>query len=116
MLRVLIDQDFNHDILRGLLRLIPDLDSVTALSVGLSSAPDSEVLEWAAISGRVLLTHDAKTMPGHAYHRVLAGEKMSGVFIVPRRLPISVVIEDLELLITATTVVEWADKVFRLPL
>lgn len=31
MLRLLFDQDFNHDILRGLLLRLPDVDGVTAL-------------------------------------------------------------------------------------
>lgn len=36
MLRLLIDQDFDHDILRGLIRRVPDLEAVTALEIGMS--------------------------------------------------------------------------------
>jgi hypothetical protein len=46
MLRLLFDQDFNHDILRGLFLRLPDVDGVTALQAGLDEAPDSELLDW----------------------------------------------------------------------
>lgn len=48
MLRVLIDQDFDHDILRGLIRRIPRLDAVTALEIGMRKATDPQLLTWAA--------------------------------------------------------------------
>lgn len=48
MLRLLFDQDFNHDILRGLLLRLPDVDAVTALQSGLDEAADPELLDWAA--------------------------------------------------------------------
>lgn len=43
MLRLLFDQDFNHNILRGLLLRLPNLDGVTALQAGLDEAPDPEL-------------------------------------------------------------------------
>jgi predicted nuclease of predicted toxin-antitoxin system len=48
MLRLLIDQDLDHVILRGLLLRVPNLDVITAHQVGLSNASDPEVLAWAA--------------------------------------------------------------------
>ncbi len=48
MLRLLFDQDFNHNILRGLFLCLPNLDGITALQAGLKEAPDPELLEWAA--------------------------------------------------------------------
>ena len=63
MLRLLIDQDLDHVILRGLLLRVPDLDVITAHQVGLSNAPDPEVLAWAAEQERIVVTHDRRTMP-----------------------------------------------------
>ena len=48
MLRLLIDQDLDHDILRGLIRRVPNLEAVTALEIGMSQASDPELLVWAA--------------------------------------------------------------------
>jgi predicted nuclease of predicted toxin-antitoxin system len=70
MLRLLIDQNFNQRILRGLVERIPELDAVTAQGVGLSEAPDSELLSWAAAQGRILLIHDLQTIPS-LHRRVL---------------------------------------------
>ena len=67
---LLVDEDFDNDILRGVLRRRPEVDVVRVQDVGLSGKPDSEVLEWAARHGRVLLTHDVSTMKTHAYARV----------------------------------------------
>ena len=61
MLRLLFDQDFNHDILRGLFLRLPDIDGVTAQQAGLDEAPDSELLDWAAQQRRTVVTHDVNT-------------------------------------------------------
>jgi hypothetical protein len=116
MLRLLIDQDFDHDILRGLERRIQNLDAVTAHEIGLSEASDPELLEWAAAEGRIVVTHDRKTMPGHAAHRIAAGARMTGVFVVPRQLPISRAIDDLELVVSCSSNEEWETVIKYLPL
>lgn len=56
------DENFNNDIVRGLLRRKPKLDIVRVQDAGLSGANDPDVLEWAASEGRLLLTHDSMTM------------------------------------------------------
>jgi hypothetical protein len=45
-LRFLIDEDFDNDILRGVLRRRPTVDIVRVQDVGLSGAADPAVLEW----------------------------------------------------------------------
>lgn len=52
MLLLAADENFNNDIIRGLLRRKPDLDIVRVQDVGLSGADDPTVLEWAAQEGR----------------------------------------------------------------
>lgn len=116
MLRLLIDQDFNQRTLRGLRRRIPQLDAVTAHDAGLSEAKDPELLKWAANEERIVVTHDRRTMPDHAADRIAAGERMPGIFIVPRRLPISKAIDDLEVIVICSLDDEWEDTVRYLPL
>ncbi len=116
MLRILIDQDFDHDILRGLIRRLPKLDFVTAFEVGLSEVEDPKILIWAAAEKRILLTHDRKTMPGHFAALLLKNENLSGVFIVPRRLPIGQAIDELEIMITCSRLEEWENIIKILPL
>lgn len=115
MLRVLIDQDFDHDILRGLLRRIPRLDAVTAVEIGMRNATDPQLLTWAAQEGRILITHDRKTMPKHAADLMGVGENIAGVFVVPRSLPLRQAIEDLDLMITCSANDEWVNVIRYLP-
>jgi predicted nuclease of predicted toxin-antitoxin system len=74
MLRLLIDQDLDHDILRGLIRRIPQLDVVTAFEIGMREATDAQLLIRAAQEGRIIVTHDRQTMPTHAAHLMSKGE------------------------------------------
>lgn len=99
MLRLLIDQDFDHDILRGLERRISNLDYVTTAEMGLSRTPDPLLLEWAMNKRRVILTHDQSTMPNHIAERMSSGQDIFGVIIVPRSLSLRLAIEELELIV-----------------
>ena len=69
-MRWVADENFNNDIVRGLLRRRPDIDLVRIQDVGLSGVDDPTVLEWAANEGRVLLSHDASTITRYAYERL----------------------------------------------
>lgn len=116
MLRVLIDHDLDQDILRGLLRRVPDLDAVTAHEVGISEAPDPDLLAWAAEAGRVLVTHDRRTMPAHASARLAAGEDIAGVIIVSRKMPLGAAIDELEIVVSCSEPEEWQNLARHIPL
>lgn len=64
--RYLFDEDFNGRIVRGLRRRAPRLDAQTVQTAGLTQAPDTDVLQWAATKRRVLVSHDHRTMRAHA--------------------------------------------------
>ncbi|MGH2353856.1 MAG: DUF5615 family PIN-like protein [Chloroflexota bacterium] len=117
-LRLLADENFDGDIVRGLLRQWPDLDIVRVQDSGLAGVDDPAVLEWATREGRVLLTHDVNTVPrfAFAYERVQAGQPMAGVVEVPQSLPIGRALEDILLLATISRPEEVAGQVLYLPL
>jgi hypothetical protein len=115
-MRLLADENFNNDVVRGLLRRKADLDIVRVQDVGLSGADDPTVLAWAAQEGRILLTHDVSTMTRYAYERVAAGQPMPGVFEVKRLVPIGLAIEEILMLSECSVEGEWADQVRYLPL
>jgi predicted nuclease of predicted toxin-antitoxin system len=58
VIRFLVDEDFNNDLVRGLLRRVPEADLVRVQDLGLRGATDDTVLARAAAEGRVVLTHD----------------------------------------------------------
>ena len=110
------DENFNNNILRGLLRRQPTLDVVRVQDVELSGADDPTVLAWAADQKRILLTHDVSTITRHAYDRVKAGQPMPGVFEVARSVPLGTAIDDLLFLAGCSLDDEWEGQVRYLPL
>jgi len=94
MLKFAADENFNNNIVRGVLRRNPGLDIFLIQDVGLSGADDPKVLEWAARDDRVLLTHDVATITRYAYERLVARRIMSGVFEVNLYAPIEKEIGD----------------------
>jgi predicted nuclease of predicted toxin-antitoxin system len=95
VIKLATDENFDGDILRGLLRRQPDLDVVRVQDVGLTETADEKILAWAAAEERVLLTHDRDTIPNFAYDRVRAGETVPGVFLVSDRMAKGKAIEEL---------------------
>jgi predicted nuclease of predicted toxin-antitoxin system len=116
MLRLLSDENFNGDIVRGLLLHRPEIDLLRTQDVGLLSVDDPGVLAWAAENNRILLSHDRATMPDYAYSRVTAGQPMPGVFIVNDRFPIGQVIQEILLIDGCSKQEEWTGRVLFLPL
>ena len=116
-MRLLLDEDFNNDILRGLIRKKPDIDIVRVQDIPeIASRNDNQVLAWAAQENRVLFTHDANTMTSQAIARIDAGLPMPGIFVVSQFLSIGKVIEDMLLLIEDSHIGEWDNLVIFLPL
>jgi hypothetical protein len=116
MLRLLIDQDLDHVILRGLLLRVPNLDVITAYQAGLSDASDSNLLAWAAEHMRIVVTHDRRTMPYYAAARIARGESVAGIIVVSRRLPVIQVIDNLEIIVSCSETDEWENVIDYLPL
>jgi hypothetical protein len=115
--RLAADENFDARILAGLRARLPLFHLVTVEQANLRAATDPAVLEWAAREGRVLLTHDERTMPGHAYDRMDAELPMPGVILVPDRMPIGPAIDDLALIVQVMEPGELAARgIVRLPL
>ena len=116
MLRLLIDENFNQRILRGLRLRIPALDYVIVQETAMQGMQDPPLLREAAVLHRVLVTHDLKTIPRHAYARVAAGELMPGIIAGPDDLPISQAIEQWQIVVECTGENELENQVLSLPL
>ena len=114
-MRFAADENFNNDILRGVLRRHPDLDIVRIQDTEIYEAEDPVVLEWAAKEERILLTHDTRTMPDFAYARVREHKPLPGVFVVNDQAPTGQVIDDLLIVLSASEADEWENRVIYLP-
>lgn len=116
MLKFAADENFNNNILRGLIRKNSDLDIIRIQDVGLSGASDPVVLEWAAKENRILLTHDVATITKYAFERFSSGKSFPGVFETDLSSPVGVVIEDLLLLAELSLDDEWKDQIIYISL
>jgi len=70
MHRFAADENFNNDIVRGLLRRAPDLDIVRIQDVALSGVDDATVVEWCAKEAGFSLRQDVTTITRFTYDRV----------------------------------------------
>jgi hypothetical protein len=83
--------------------------------VNLAGVGDQEVLALAAPAGRVLVTHDRKTMPKN-FAEFIVHTSSSGVIVIPQKLPVRAAVEDLLLIWTASEAEEWTKRMQVLPL
>ncbi len=81
-IRFQADNDFKHAILYGVLRREPAISFQTAIGAQLLGLSDPEVLAQAADEGRLLVTHDRKTMPRHFAEFLSSENTSAGVAII----------------------------------
>ncbi len=116
MLRLLSDENFDNHIVRGLVRRLLTIDLIRVQDVGLGGTDDRTILHWAADHGRILLTHDRRTVPGFALDRVTEGKPMPGVFVVQTQMPVAHAIDEMLLVVQCSSAEDWADQVIYFPL
>jgi len=109
------DADLNQILLKATLRREPSIDFQTAYAAGLVSLNDKEILAKAAEQGRVLVTHDRKTMPKH-FAEFIATRESPGVIIVQQKLSVNAAVEDLILIWAASESEEWINRIKSIPL
>ena len=111
----LADADFNDAVVKGVLRREPAIDCCGAASAGLRGLSDREVLAFAASEGRVLVSHDRKTVP-RAFAEFVRTSRSPGVFIISQKVDHLAAIEALLLVWAASEAEEWANRICTLPL
>ena len=116
MTRFIADENFSGPVVRGMRRRYPDVDIVTVQEVGLTSADDPAVLQWAADHGRLVVTNDVKTMIPFAKQRAAAGLTMPGLIEAGRKLSVRRAIEDLYTIAVCSEPGEWEGQIIHLPL
>jgi hypothetical protein len=77
---------------------------------------DPEVLRRCAEDGRILVSHDENSMPGHFRDFLAAGHVSPGVLMVPQHAATGAVIESILLVWIASESDEWRNRLVWLPL
>ena len=114
-IRYQADADLNADIVTGVLRRAPEIDFQTAHEARLKGLPDPEVLAQTSQTGRVLVTHDRRTMPKH-FGEFIQDHDSPGLFVVSQNADLLKAIDDLILIWAASEAEEYVNSIRTLPL
>jgi hypothetical protein len=115
-MRFATDENFDGRILNSLRARFPALDIVRIQDTEMYQSSDEKLFRWLAEEGRILLTHDVRTLPGFVYERVHAGQPVSGVIEVHKDTPIGVAVDELEIMIGAGTPEDFENQVKYIPI
>ena len=113
--KFLADEVLRRAVVLGVRRREPTISFVTSSDVGARGMDDAAVLKMAAQHGRIVVSHDVRTMPNH-FRAFVEREAHPGLILVPQRLKLSTTIEDIVLLWLASEPAEWANRICFLPL
>lgn len=115
-IRFQADNDLNQLIVSATFRREPALDFQSAQIARLDHLDDQTVLRQAAFEGRILVTHDKRTMPRHLAEFLAKGNNSPGVLLViPQDASLRAVVETLVLLWTDNRPDDWANALTVIP-
>ena len=115
MPKLLIDENFDQRILRGLQLRVSSLQYMVVQETVLAESPDSVLLHWAAENNYVLVTHDRATMLRAASRRLRSVQKIAGLVIVKKEASLSRVIDDLVVVLECCTCCSFPFELLTLP-
>jgi hypothetical protein len=114
-IRFLADADLDYAIVQGVRDREPSIDFKSANNAGLEGLPDDEVLEVASSEGRLLVSHDKRTMPVHFAARIRLGLRSPGVLLALPQATVGEVVESLLIIWSSSGEEEWVDQIHYLP-
>ena len=87
------DNDLKFGIVKAVRLREPAIDFASAQDAGIEMASDPELLDRAAAEGRILVSHDRRTMVHHFRAHLTDGKSSPGLLIVSQGAPIGFVAE-----------------------
>jgi hypothetical protein len=116
-IRYQADNDLNLPIVAATFRKEPGIDFETAQNAHLDRLDDVTVLRRAASEGRILVSHDKRTMPHRLASFLGAGNESPGVLLViPQDAPLRSVVETPVLIWADTTPENWRNAITIIPI
>lgn len=84
-IKLLLDVHISPDVAKALRRQFLKLDAQSIHETDWTALPDEVLLELLNAEGRVLVTRDVKTIPGHCRNRIAAGKTHAGIIFADSR-------------------------------
>lgn len=115
-IRYQADNDLRTHFVRAVRRAEPAIDFKLASASALDALSDIEVLRRCAIEGRILVSHDKRTLPKALAALLAEGPESPGIILViPQSASIRAVAEDLILIWSVSGPEEWRNRIVKLP-
>ena len=76
---------------------------------------DAELLRWAEAAGRLLVTHDKKTIPAHLQQHMQAGHHAPGVLLLRPSTTVAALVAELALIAHAGDPADYFDQINYIP-
>ena len=114
-IRFQADNDLNFAIVRAVRRSEPTISFLSAADAEIVGVSDPEVLDRAFVAGRVIVSHDRRTMLAYFRDRLIAGGSSPGLLIVSQYAAIGPDVEAIILLWSTTGAEELRDRAYHLP-
>lgn len=114
--RFIADADLDEGLIRGLLRVEPGVDFLTAADGGTRGLTDREIIELAVAMDRVIVSHDRSTMTAEFYRFLNEGHSSPGLIIVRQTADEGQVIYNLRVVWAASLEADWRDQVIWVPM
>lgn len=115
LIRFQTDNDLKFAIVKAVRRQEPALDFVSEQEAGLDGLSDPQILDGTAAEGRVLVSHDRRTMLHHFRDHLAAGKTSPGLLVVSQGAPIGLVAEAIVVLWAVTKPAEVVNQAIHLP-
>lgn len=114
-IRFQADNDLKFGIVKAVRLREPTVDFASAQEAELDQVPDSILLDRAAAEGRVLVSHDRRTMINYFRDHLEAGKDSPGLLIVSQGSAIGDVVEALLCIWAVSDPAEIQNQTFYLP-
>lgn len=109
------DADLNQDLVRAVCRHDASLDFQTSHQAGLPYLADREVLAFAALENRILVSSDRRTMPHH-FAEFITTQTSPGLIIVSQTILFHQAVDDLILIWEASSPEEYRNRQLTIPM
>ncbi len=115
-IRFQADNDLNRLIVAATFRREPAIDFQSAQTAQLDYLDDETVLQRAASDGRILVTHDKRTLPKHFLSFLAKGNRSPGVLLViPQDVSLRLAVDTLVLIWVGDRPEEWENASTVIP-
>ena len=120
MVRVLLDENMRAESIWNAVRAAMETSPFDIIRVGDHNGPplgidDAQLLDWATVEQRLLVSYDKQTLPQHLHDHVSSGGHSPGIVFMSKRLSPVELAEYFLLIATSSTPNEWADTYRFIP-